>query len=134
MDKVGDLKGQNDGNKPLPVDYFDLAGGTSAGGLVALMLFRLRMSTSEAISKFEEIAKHVFSPRIGDFNLHNLGDAGYTLGNPFLVIKSVFYPSRFHGKPLIEAIDKLMETSKIDGDDRNRKGNSKLLKEGSGRM
>jgi hypothetical protein len=28
----------------LPVDYFSLAAGTSTGGLIALMLFRLRMS------------------------------------------------------------------------------------------
>lgn len=32
---------------PRPCDYFNLMGGTSTGGLIAIMLGRLRMTTME---------------------------------------------------------------------------------------
>lgn len=131
MNEVRDLTGQND--LPLPVGYFDLAGGTSTGGLIALMLFRLRMSTMDAIRKFKEIAQELFSPRIGPINLHDFGVIGYYLGNPFLKLQAVASPSRFPSEPLKEAIDKVMgESSYLE--DTERKGKSKLLNEESGRM
>jgi patatin-like phospholipase/acyl hydrolase len=41
-------------NTPLPCQYFDLIGGTGTGGLIAIMLGRLRMvfSTSNGIFNF----------------------------------------------------------------------------------
>ena len=41
MDEVADKKG--DGKPALPCEYFDLICGTGTGGLIALMLGRLRM-------------------------------------------------------------------------------------------
>ncbi|KAJ7224916.1 acyl transferase/acyl hydrolase/lysophospholipase [Mycena rebaudengoi] len=46
---------------PLPCEYFDLMGGTSTGGLIALMLGRLRMSVADAIGAYENLAQGVFS-------------------------------------------------------------------------
>ncbi|KAJ7827110.1 hypothetical protein B0H14DRAFT_3144690 [Mycena olivaceomarginata] len=46
---------------PHPCDYFDLIGGTSTGGLIALMLGRLRMSVEDAINVYGELSKEVFS-------------------------------------------------------------------------
>ncbi|KAL9045780.1 MAG: hypothetical protein Q9214_001238 [Letrouitia sp. 1 TL-2023] len=44
----------------LPCHYFDYIGGTSTGGLIAIMLGRLRMSVDEAIEEYKELAKNVF--------------------------------------------------------------------------
>jgi patatin-like phospholipase/acyl hydrolase len=41
MEEIGRQSGA--GRTPLPCDYFDLIGGTSTGGLIAIMLGRLRM-------------------------------------------------------------------------------------------
>jgi len=52
-------------NPPMPCDYFDMIGGTSTGGLIALMLGRLRMSVEDCISTYQDMMEDVFgkSPR-----------------------------------------------------------------------
>ncbi|KJA21133.1 hypothetical protein HYPSUDRAFT_68085 [Hypholoma sublateritium FD-334 SS-4] len=53
---------------PKPCDYFDLIGGTSTGGIIALMLGRLQMDVDTAINHYDQLAKEVFSDmkRFGD--------------------------------------------------------------------
>ncbi|KAJ7357900.1 hypothetical protein DFH08DRAFT_437176 [Mycena albidolilacea] len=46
---------------PRPCDYFDLIGGTSTGGLIALMLGRLRMSVEDSKEAYGQLAKEIFS-------------------------------------------------------------------------
>ncbi|KIM42916.1 hypothetical protein M413DRAFT_444536 [Hebeloma cylindrosporum] len=48
---------------PKPCEIFDLAGGTSTGGLIVILLFRLEMSTDEAIRTYQRLAGFVFSER-----------------------------------------------------------------------
>ncbi|KAL2263400.1 hypothetical protein VTK26DRAFT_6942 [Humicola hyalothermophila] len=48
---------------PKPCDYFHLIAGTSTGGLIAIMLGRLRMSTEEALREYDRCAAKVFSFR-----------------------------------------------------------------------
>ncbi|KAJ7109032.1 FabD/lysophospholipase-like protein [Mycena crocata] len=45
---------------PLPCDYFDLIAGTSTGGIIAIMLGRLRMSVEEAIQCYDDLSGRVF--------------------------------------------------------------------------
>ncbi|CZR58606.1 uncharacterized protein PAC_08498 [Phialocephala subalpina] len=64
MQKVKELEvSKNPGSEDqprLPCNYFELAGGTSTGGLIAIMLFRLRMSTRQAIEVYEQISPTIF--------------------------------------------------------------------------
>ncbi|KUI57201.1 Patatin-like protein 2 [Cytospora mali] len=58
MQQKGDLA-----KVPKPCDYFHLIGGTSTGGLVAIMLGRLQMSTEEALKAYDSFASEIFSKR-----------------------------------------------------------------------
>jgi hypothetical protein len=44
-----------------PADYFDLMGGVGFGGFVALLLGRLRMTTSQAMEELATIGAETFS-------------------------------------------------------------------------
>ncbi|KAK4151189.1 hypothetical protein C8A00DRAFT_45555 [Chaetomidium leptoderma] len=46
---------------PKPCEYFHMIGGTSTGGLLAIMLGRLRMSTEEALREYDQCAMKIFS-------------------------------------------------------------------------
>ncbi|KAG6894141.1 hypothetical protein C0992_007375 [Termitomyces sp. T32_za158] len=46
---------------PKLCDYFDIIGGAGTGGVIALMLGRLRMPINLAIEKFVSFSKEVFS-------------------------------------------------------------------------
>jgi hypothetical protein len=48
-------------NPPLPCEYFDLIGGTSTGGLIAIMLGRLRMSVDECITEYLTLSAGIFT-------------------------------------------------------------------------
>lgn len=45
---------------PRPCDYFDLITGTSTGGLIAILLGRLRMTTKEALDVYDQVAGDIF--------------------------------------------------------------------------
>ena len=49
-----------EGDDWLPCHYFDYIGGTGSGGLVAIMLGRLRMNIRDSILAFEGVLKEVF--------------------------------------------------------------------------
>ncbi|PMD58056.1 FabD/lysophospholipase-like protein, partial [Hyaloscypha bicolor E] len=46
-----------------PCDYFDLICGTSTGGLIALMLGRLRYTVDEAIDQYTRLSEAIFTSR-----------------------------------------------------------------------
>ena len=45
---------------PKPCEYFDLIAGTGTGGLIAIMLGRLRMNTKDCINVYVEMTRKVF--------------------------------------------------------------------------
>ncbi|EGO53756.1 hypothetical protein NEUTE1DRAFT_74639 [Neurospora tetrasperma FGSC 2508] len=48
---------------PKPCDYFHLIGGIGTGGIAAILFGRLRMTTTEALTGYENIASEIFSTR-----------------------------------------------------------------------
>jgi patatin-like phospholipase/acyl hydrolase len=48
-------------NPPKPCEYFDMIGGTSTGGLIAIMLGRLRMGVDECIEEYKRLSSDVFA-------------------------------------------------------------------------
>lgn len=46
---------------PRPCEHFDMIGGTSTGGLIALMLGRLGMTVDEAIDAYLELSPKIFA-------------------------------------------------------------------------
>ncbi|KAF8158515.1 acyl transferase/acyl hydrolase/lysophospholipase [Crassisporium funariophilum] len=47
-----------------PCDYFDMMAGTSTGGLIAIMLGRLRMTVDQCIEAYEKLASKIFNAGI----------------------------------------------------------------------
>ncbi|KAF2478076.1 FabD/lysophospholipase-like protein [Lindgomyces ingoldianus] len=43
-----------------PCDYFDLIGGTSTGGIIAILLSRLRLDCKQCISIYSKLAEEIF--------------------------------------------------------------------------
>lgn len=74
-----------------PCEWFDLIGGTSTGGLIAIMLGRLRMSIPECIAAYRELAKEVFDV------------------NSFDVAVNLFDGARFSGTKLQQAVETVVE-------------------------
>ncbi|KAF2179206.1 FabD/lysophospholipase-like protein [Zopfia rhizophila CBS 207.26] len=50
----------NPESPPKPCDYFDMIGGTSTGGLIAIMLGRLGMTVDECIDAYVSLSDRVF--------------------------------------------------------------------------
>ncbi|KAK5214220.1 hypothetical protein LTR47_004556 [Exophiala xenobiotica] len=127
-------------NKPFdheerrPVDYFDLAAGTSTGGLIALMLFRLNMKCSEVIAQYDNLAEQVFSPKLGSIPLHQFGVLGKFVGDIWLKFKAFTGQSQFSHRPLEQVIDVVVAAFPLDEEDREKKGDAALVKESQGQM
>ena len=54
---------------PKPCDYFDMIGGTSTGGLIAIMLGRLGMTVDECIDAYTTLSDRVFEKKSHGVNI-----------------------------------------------------------------
>lgn len=61
----------NPEDPPNPCDYFHMICGTSTGGLIALMLGRLRMTVDQCIEAYNEMSPEVFTKIHHRVNLKN---------------------------------------------------------------
>jgi patatin-like phospholipase/acyl hydrolase len=89
---------------PKPCDYFDLIGGTSTGGLIAIMLGRLKMNIEDCITAYLQLSQEVFQPRRRSLNF--LGKA-----NDVLRVRG-----RFDSEALRKGIQRVVMEAGEDGD------------------
>lgn len=82
---------------PKPCEYFDLIGGTSTGGLIAIMLGTLEMDVDTCIQRYLEMAPLIF-PKEGFLPGNKLGK----------LFKGVVGSPRFPSEPLEKAIRELV--------------------------
>jgi patatin-like phospholipase/acyl hydrolase len=82
-------------NSPKPYDYFGMIGGTSIGGLIAIMLGRLQMTVSECIEEYKRPSPAIFT------KLHHRSLKGRLQG-------------RFNHKTLEDGIRALLERRNLD--------------------
>ena len=61
----------NPEDPPKPCDYFHMICGTSTGGLIALMLGRMRLSIDKCIEAYSEMSPHIFTHLHHRVNLLN---------------------------------------------------------------
>ncbi|QRV73665.1 patatin-like phospholipase protein [Ceratobasidium sp. AG-Ba] len=71
---------------PLPWRYFDMITGTSTGGLIAIMLGRLRMSVDEAIACYTLLSERIFSE-----TKHKWQDGRFKTSNLERTIKQIVH-------------------------------------------
>ncbi|EXL47748.1 hypothetical protein FOCG_11897 [Fusarium oxysporum f. sp. radicis-lycopersici 26381] len=50
-------------SSPKPCNYFDIIGGTSTGGLIAIMLGRLQMTVNKYITTYLSLSNKVFKKK-----------------------------------------------------------------------
>ncbi|PGH27746.1 hypothetical protein AJ80_00534 [Polytolypa hystricis UAMH7299] len=62
MDRLNSKKEARDRMKPCEV--FDLIGGSSTGGLIAIMLGRLEMDVDECIEAYNNLVESVFGEKL----------------------------------------------------------------------
>lgn len=117
--------------EPLPVDYFELAAGTSTGGIIGIMLFRLRMTATEAIAQYDIIAEDVFKPKIYGWSIGFLGN---TLSSWVNNSKTVVQSSRFDDASLVTAINRVVDEHGLDKDDKRLKGEALLQHPSAGKL
>jgi len=55
------MESLNPDDPPKPCNYFDMIGGTSTGGLIAIMLGRLHMSVDECIAEYKKLSPDIFT-------------------------------------------------------------------------
>lgn len=88
----------------LPHEVFDMIGGTSTGGFIAVMLGLMKMSVKECIASYSDFMTVVFPPK------------GWFKSNIISPTKSAFTGAKWSDKPLVDVIRKLVQLKLGDPD------------------
>lgn len=101
MDMLSNIRGA----RLEPWQEFDMIAGTSTGGLIAIMLGRLRMSVADCIEAYKHLSKEIFTPAHSSANV-----AGKAVD--FLKAKG-----RFRSEPLERCIKEILKKHNLSEDE-----------------
>jgi patatin-like phospholipase/acyl hydrolase len=101
LDYIMETLGNMRGARLEPWQEFDMIAGTSTGGLLAIMLGRLRMSVADCIKAYKDLSRNIFTPTHKTTNV-----AGKTVD--FLKAKG-----KFHSKPLEDCVKQMLRAQKL---------------------
>jgi predicted acylesterase/phospholipase RssA len=87
---------------PRPCDYFDMIGGTSTGGLIAVMLGRLGMTVDKCIEAYMRLSCEVFEKRRGAVSLKFKLQSRFDTEELERVIKSIIRRSNLPENALLK--------------------------------
>lgn len=99
------------GGRLEPWQEFDMIGGTSTGGLIAIMLGRMRMSVDECIENYKILSRRIFTPVHSKSNI---------AGRAITKLKA---EGKFESEPLEQVVKEICRKKGLD--------ESELLKESS---
>lgn len=105
LDYVMDMLSNMRGARLEPWQEFDMIAGTSTGGLIAIMLGRLRMSVADCIQAYKHLSREIFTPTHGSANV-----AGKAID--FLKAKG-----KFRSEPLEQCIKQILRDHNLSEDE-----------------
>lgn len=123
MEEIARRESGSEGIPRKPVDYFDLAGGTSTGGLIAILLFRLRMDVPTALRMYEKLGKDIFEPNPLATTYPKLKWFTKWAVKPYTGARWLAGGATYAGEALEEAVDSILtEQGEVGiGDDKDVK-------------
>lgn len=92
-------------NPPHPRDWFDMIGGTSTGGLIAIMLGRLNMSIDQCIDEYLNLMDGIFEKQRHRFSL------GFAFSDKKLPLQP-----RYSSQGLERGVRRILEKQKVAED------------------
>lgn len=89
---------------PKPCDYFDMIGGTSTGGLIAIMLGRLQMTVDECIDAYATLSDRVFEKKRSPFDIKGRLRGRYDSKELERIIKNMLIGRGLHEDELFKEV------------------------------
>jgi len=90
---------------PKPCDYFDMIGGTSTGGLIAVMLGRLQMTVEECIKAYTSLSDKVFEKKGHRVNIKGKLQGRFDAGELERAVKEILRKHGFKEDALLKDVE-----------------------------
>ncbi|CAK7199475.1 hypothetical protein SEUCBS139899_002155 [Sporothrix eucalyptigena] len=95
----------NPESPPKPCEYFDMIGGTSTGGLIAIMLGRLRMTVEECIETYTSLSDRVFEKKSHRVKINGKLQGRFAAAELEDTIKRILRARNLHKDELLKDVD-----------------------------